>query len=136
MPTESQIITEQIIRGLITDNPTLPIRGDFYRGPNPNRSNPLAEPTIHEYVDSPACGNEWFVRVLPTLSDVCVSAAGRYDWGYNDVIGEVTVVKLPQSSPGVVDLDALRSPRFKVELLAAIREKAAVVEQMRAEITA
>jgi hypothetical protein len=54
--------------------------------------------------------------------------------GVNDVVGDVRVVQLPQSSPGVVDEDAVRGSRFEVELLAAIREKAAVVKEYAQEV--
>jgi hypothetical protein len=133
----AQPVIEQIIREICADNADLPIRGDFYRGINPNRySSPFADPILREEVDSPACGHEWFVRVLPGATEVMVSAAGRLFLGVNDTIGEVTVVPMPQTTPGDVDLDALPESRFHVELLAAIRDKAAVVEQMRANVTA
>jgi hypothetical protein len=74
-----------------------------------------------------------FLRV--TDRDVCVSAAGRRFLGVNNTIGDVTAVTFPQTRPGVVDVDALTSSQFHVELLAAVREKAAVVEQMCAAVT-
>jgi hypothetical protein len=116
---------ERVTSDLLNDNADLPIQADLYRGPG-----------NYEYLNTDACGTEWFVRVKPTSFDVCVSAAGRYEWGYNDVVGEVTVVHLPQASPGVVDVEAVQGSRFHVELLAAIREKVAVVKQMHANVTA
>ena len=76
------------------------------------------------------------MRVLPGAFEVRVSAAGRLLFGVNDTIGEVAVVPLPQTSLGVVDVDAVAGSRFHVELLAAVRAKAAVVEQMRARVSA
>lgn len=135
MPDVHQAAVEQVIRDLIADNPDLPIMADFYRGVSDHPLNLFGDRVKREYVTTPACGAEWFVRVLPTSFDVCVSAAGRLFLGAHDVIGDVTAVKLPQTSPGVVDVDALTGSAFHVELLAAVREKAAVVEQMRANVT-
>jgi hypothetical protein len=120
MPNDHQADVDQVIRDLIDENPDLPIRADFYRGVNPHRySSPFADPILRELVATPGCPQEWFVRILP---------------GVTDVVGEVAVVQLPQTSPGVVDVEAVQGSRFHVELLAAIREKAAVVEQMRAAV--
>lgn len=132
----AQHAVEQVIRDLIADNPDLPIRADFYRGINPHRyDNPFADAILREYAKTPACPSEWFVRLMPTDLDVCVSAAGRLFLGVTDTIGDVRAVKFPQTSPGEVDLDALAGSQFHVELLVAIREKAAVVAEMRAAIT-
>lgn len=136
MTTDHMPLVEQLIRDLITDNPDLPIRADFYRGRNPNWASPFADTAIREYTETPGCPDEWFVRVGPSAFEVCVSVAGRLGFGVNDVVGEVTVVQLPQTSPGVVDVEALTGSRFHVELLAAVRAKAAVAAQMRAAITA
>jgi hypothetical protein len=131
----AQHAVEQVIRDLIADNPDLPIRADFYRGINPDRySNPFADSILREYVETPNCPSAWFVRLMPTDLDVCVSAAGRLFLGVNDTIGEVAAVKLPQTSLGV-DVVALTSNQFHVALLAAVRVKAAVVAEMRAAIT-
>jgi hypothetical protein len=135
-PNPSQQAVEQVIRDLVADNPDLPIRADFYRGINQDRySSPFADAILREYVSTPGCPWEWFVRVSPTDTDVMVSAAGRGFLGVHDTIGEVASVKLPQTSPGEVDIQALSDSRFHVEMLAAVREKAAVVAEMRAAIT-
>jgi hypothetical protein len=135
MPNDHQADVDQVIRDLIDENPDLPIRADFYRGVNPHRySSPFADPILRELVATPGCPQEWFVRILPGAFEVCVSAAGRLFLGVTDVVGEVAVVQLPQTSPGVVDVEAVQGSRFHVELLAAIRENAAVVEQMRAAV--
>jgi hypothetical protein len=137
MSTGAQPVIEQAIREICADNPALPIEGSFYRGVNPDRySSPFASPSLREYVSTPACGQEWFVRVLPSAFQVCVSAAGRRFLGVNDTIGEGQVIQLPQSGPGDVDLEALAGNRFHVELLAAIRKMASVVEEMRAAASA
>lgn len=135
MPDVHQAAVEQVIRDLLADHPDLPILADFYRGISDRPLNLFGDRIKREHVPTPACGAEWFVRVLPTSFDVCVSAAGRLFLGAHDVIGDVAVVVLPQTSPGVVDLEALAGSRFHVELLAAVREKAVIVEQMRANVT-
>ena len=134
MTTDHTPAVEQAIRDLINDYPDLPIRAEFYRGPSGDRS-PLGNPTSLEQAAAPGCPDEWFVKVRPTAFDVCVSVAGRWAWGANDVVGDVTVVPLPQTSPGVVDVEAVQSSGFDVELLAAVRAKAAVARQMRAAVT-
>jgi len=136
MPNDHQAAVEQTIRDLIADNPDLPIRADFYRGANPERSDSFASPTRYEYASTPACEAEWFVSVRPASFEVAVAARGRWFLGENDVIGRAAGVEIPQTGPGVVDVDALAGSRFHVELLAAVREKAAVVEQMRANVNA
>lgn len=136
MPNPYADVVEQVIRDLIADNPDLPIKADFFRGISAIPLNVWGDRILREEVTSPACGREWFVLAKPGATEVIVSAAGRSLFDVNDVIGEVTVVPLPQTTPGVVDVDALASSRFHVELLAAVREKAAVVAQMQANITA
>jgi hypothetical protein len=125
MPDIHQPIVEQVIYDLLNDNADLPIQAEFYRGPGQ-----------YEYLNTDAWTSEWFVKVLPHSFDVCVSVAGRYEWGFNDVVGDVAEVRLPQSEPGVVDVDGVRGSRLHVELLAAIRAKAAVAAEMRAAVQA
>jgi hypothetical protein len=135
-PKDHTPAVEQVIRDVIADNPDLPIRGDFYRGIVPPAERGLfGDPIRREYVRSEACGADWFVNALPGATEVIVAALGRQLFDVNDVIGEVTVLSLPQTTPGVVDAEALSGSRFHVELLGAIREKAAVVAEMRAAVT-
>lgn len=117
---------ETVIRDLIADLDNLPVRAEFYRGPGMPR----------EEAATPGCPRFWFVAVRPTALDVCVSAAGRYWLGANDVIGDVNEIRLPQTAPGVVDVTALTGPAFRDEIAAAIRRQAAVVQQMHANMTA
>jgi len=134
IPEPAMLAVEQMVRDLITENPELPIRAQFYRGRNRNMSHPLADPTLRDYAATPAAGAEWFVLLVPTVFDIIVQAAGRMFLGVNDTVGSGISVALPQTSPGVVDIEALSGSELHVELLAAIREKAAVVDQMRAAV--
>lgn len=136
MTTDHRPIVEQAIRDLINDNMDLPIRADFYRGISSTPLNFWGDRIRREYVETPGCPDEWFVRLMVNDLDVCVSIAGRNDWGVNDVVGEVAVIKLPTVAPGVVDVAAVMGSRFDVELLGAVRAKAAEARQVRASINA
>jgi hypothetical protein len=133
-PDPTAAALETVIRDLLAENPALPIRADFYRGRTGNLG-PLDVWSKYEHVRTPACGEEWFVLVKPNSFDVVVSVAGRLVFGEHDVIA-VAEVSLPQSEPGVVDVEALSGSMFHVELLAVIREKAAVAGQFRAAVGA
>ena len=122
-----------MIRDLIADNPTLPIRADFYRGAT-GRTGPLGQWSRYEQTETPVCGHEWFVLIRPAAFEVIVQAAGRMGFGANDIIGTGIEIKLPQTAPGVVDQDALDGAALHVQLLAAIRIKAGVVADMAAGI--
>lgn len=130
----AQHAVEQVIRDLIADNPDLPIRAQFYRGSS-GHAGPLDAWTSYEHAETPGCPIEWFVRVAPNSFAAMVSAAGRLFLGENDVIGRAVEVPLPPAVQDEVDLGALAGSQFHVELLAAIRETAAVVAEMRAAIT-
>ena len=137
MPNDHQHLVERVIIDVLAENSDLPIQASFYRGVIPPAERGfLGDAIRREYLSTPCCPPEWFVRVLPGAFEVCVSAAGRLLFGVTDTIGEVAVVPLPQTSPGVVDVDAVGGSRFHVELLAAVRAKAAVVAQMRANVSA
>lgn len=136
MTTDHRPIVEQAVRDLINDNSDLPIRADFYRGVSAAPLNLWGDRIRREHVETPGCPDEWFVKVMVSDLDVCVSAAGRSFLGVNDVVGEVTMVELPMAAPGVVDIATVMGSRFDVELLAAVREKAAAVAQMRANVGA
>jgi hypothetical protein len=136
-PDPSMAAVEQVIRDLFDENPDLPMRAEFHRGANPNRyAHAFAPATLTETVATPAFPGEWFVMVKPTSFDIIVSAAGRYEFGAYDVIGDPIEVRLPRvkGRPDKVDAGALTGSPLHVELLTAIREKAAVVEQMRAAV--
>ena len=133
IPEPCAIALETVIRDLLAEIPDLPVRAFFYRG-RTGRSGPLDPWTRQEEAETPGCPDEWFVQLRPSSFDVVVSAAGRYEFGAYDVIGSPIEVKLPRikGRPDAVDVDAFSGSKLHVELLAAIREKAAVVEQVRA----
>ncbi len=135
MPDIHKATLEAVIRDLIADLPGLHVRAYFYRGAT-GQTGPLGPWTRFSEAETDGCGNEWFVMLRPSSFDVVVSAAGRYLFGAHDIIGDPIAVKLPQTSPGVVDMPALSGSALHVELLAAIRRQAAVVEQMRAAVGA
>jgi hypothetical protein len=131
--TDHRPAVEQMIRDLIADQPNLPIRANFYRGAT-GRTGPFDEWTRYEHAETPGCPQEWFVMVRPSALEILVQAAGRFEWGTNDIIGTGIEIGLPQTVPGVVDVEALDGSALHVQLLAAIRSKAAVVADMAAAI--
>jgi hypothetical protein len=133
VPSPAQAAVETVITELINDNPQLPLEAAFRRGINPHRG-PLDDPILRDYVRSPGWDIEWYVSIRPSDLDVCISVAGRRLFGVNDVLDGVARVPLPQSTPGTVDVDALAGSKLHVALLAAIREKANVAAQMRANV--
>ncbi|GGN39067.1 hypothetical protein FHR83_006804 [Actinoplanes campanulatus] len=119
-PTEhlEHAIAEQQVRTVMAEYPHLPIVAEFYRGRGNDRD-----------VAYTANAGSWFVLVLPSSLYVAVSAQGPTPLG-TDIIGRAVSVDYPRRAdqPTQVDLEALGASRFYVELVAAIREKAAVVE--------
>lgn len=137
MSADHMAAVEQVIRDLIADNPDLPIRAEFFRPiRDPGFYNPLspARPFLREYEQTPDCPDEWLVEVAPAAFEVLVRAVGKIDYFGPKLIGEVTVVPLPRSGEWEVDVLAVQGSQFHVELLAAIRAKAAMVDQMRGAV--
>lgn len=137
MPDAHQAAVEQVISDLMDEHPDLPIRAEFFRPiRDPDFYNPLspARPFLREYEQTPGCPDEWLVEVAPGAFEVLVRAVGERDYFGPKLVGEVTVVPLPRSGEWEVDVLAVAGSRFHVELLAAIRDKAAVVAQMREAI--
>ncbi len=133
IPDPAAIALETVIRDLLAEIPDLPVRAFFYRGAT-GSSSPIAPWVRFDEAVTPGCPDEWFVMLRPGSFDVVVSAAGRFEFGAYDIIGDPIGVELPQVSPGQVDVQALTGSKLHVALVAAIREKAAVVEQMRAAV--
>jgi hypothetical protein len=77
---------------------------------------------------TPAAGT-WYVLVKPAQLYVAVSAVKPTPLGW-DLIDRAVSVDYPRDGARV-DLEALAGSRFHVELLSAIRAKAAVVESVR-----
>ncbi len=134
MPDPWMPAVEQTIRDLIADNPGLPVRAEFHRGHTGNYG-PLDVWTKTESVATPDCPHEWFVLIKPNPFDIVVSVAGRYMFGVHDTFKH-QVVTLPQTRPGRVDVEAAAGSRFEVELLGAIRVKAAEIAEQRAAVKA
>lgn len=119
------LLAEAVVRDLMSTHPELPIRAEFYRG----RSR-------YEVMTTPAVTTGWYVLAKPTLHDVVLSAIEPTPLGWGIVGGlgddaEVTAVKFPAFG-GDVDREALTGPEFGQELLAAVRAKAAVIDEARA----
>lgn len=123
MPMEhlEHAVAEQQIRNIMNEYPDLPIVAEFYRGRRMDRDV--------AYTDT---AGAWYVLALPNSLYVAVSAQGPTPLGTN-IIGRAVSVDYPRRTdqPTQVDLEALGGARFHVELLAAIRGKAAVVEAAR-----
>lgn len=139
MSNDHQPAVEKVIRDLLADNPDLPLRAEFYRPiRDPDFANPFssARPNMREYTQTPACPDEWLVEIDPGAFEVMVRAIGELDFFGPKLIGDVAVVPLPRSGKWEVDVEAVQGSGFHVQLLAAVREKTAVVEQMRANVGA
>lgn len=123
-PTEhlEHAIAEQQVRAVIAEYPDLPIVAEFYRGRGQDR----------EVVETANAG-AWFVLIRPTSLDAVVSALGPTPLG-PDIIGRAVSVDYPRRAdqPTQVGLTALGESRFFVELLAAVRDKVAVIEEAQA----
>ena len=124
--TDHRPAVEQAIRDLIAEHPDLPIRASFRRGPI---FGPFDTEVSYETAETPNRPHEFFVHVVPDHLEVGVAAVA--DAHELAAVGAPTFVELPESSYGVVDVESLTGSRFHVELLGAIRAKAAVVAEMR-----
>lgn len=110
-------VAEQAVRAIISEYPHLPIVAEFYRGWGEDR----------DVVCTDAASSR-FVLVKPASLSVAVSANGPAPLGSN-IIGRAVSVDYPRQG-GRVDLGALAGSRFYMDLLAAIRAKAAVLEDV------
>lgn len=131
-PAEPEVsandVAETVVRDLLAAHPDWPIHVEFYRGLNPDSRTPRV---MHEVAETPACGRDWFVRILPGCSDMRISAAGVYERFFGaDLLGDVATLCYPTAGDDV-DVAALLGDGFRAELQAAVEAKLAEIEAAR-----
>jgi len=129
-------VAEVVIRDLIAAHPERPIVAEFWRG---LVRTPLGPQPQYDIIATPAAEVDGrFVMLKPGHADVAMSAQ-EPDFLGPRIIGDriatclpyPTVVDRDVETDNDVDMQALRGEAFAAELLAAIDEKVAVIEDAR-----
>ncbi|RKR92642.1 hypothetical protein BDK92_7084 [Micromonospora pisi] len=133
-PAENtRAVAEALVLDIMRELADVPILAELYRGLDPNSRTPRIR---NEHVRTPAWTPGWHIKILPGFADAAISAWGLRS-GYLDLLGDgpARCVAYPITGTGPVDLDALRGPEFRAELIAVIRAKAAEVDAARRPVT-
>lgn len=129
MPTERSgpdpgEVAEQVIRSILADMDGKPVKVEFFRGFKQGPFGPVGQ---YQTVKSGKVVGR-HVLLLPGGADLAISAQEPDFLGYTIIGGGIAdVVLYPRTADGDVDVAALIGEAFRVELVAAIEAKLAIV---------
>ncbi len=105
-----------LCRQILDDNADLPLLADIWRQGH--------------YV-TPTCGDGWYVQLIPTLDDVCVSGTAAPDRFLGPgLVGDTVVVAYPSGMRSTAD--EILSEDYRRKVLDAIGAKLAEVRAVQA----
>lgn len=115
-------VAEEILTGMFAAHQDLPMKTAFTRGFTKNPYSPIVKDTY----TTDAYGTGGFVNLSPGGAEVYLSAWDGPGF-FRDRIGDGVTVQFPRADDGKPDLDAMRSPEFTAELLAAVHAQLALL---------